>query len=350
MAKQEFLMLAHKFNTKKTAPGGWWISEKLDGQRCLWDGGITRGEPKDQVPWANTKKDKRYKETQICTGLWTRYGNVIHAPDEWLDGLPKDVCIDGELWMGDYSNGSRQTLRSIISKLEGQWFFWQNVKLYAFDIPPYDQVFFDRKINTVNMKVDIVGVQDWFRKHGIDVSYQWPRYFGGRVEEMAKVKGKSLVWHYHERLPHGTPQATQVIEKALDWVLSRGGEGLMLRSHDAVWKPERSHDLLKHKPFDDDEGTVVGFITGRKTEKGSKLLGKMGALILDYKGQRLELSGFTEKERRLGDLEEWAEVNPETEVVGKGTPEFSIGTSVTFKYRGLSKDGIPQEARYWRKR
>jgi hypothetical protein len=87
----------------------------------------------------------------------------------------------------------------------------------------------------------------------------------------------------------------------------------------------------------------------------------MGALILEIdEGKRLELSGFTDEERTLvdrrsengySDAEDWAMENPETECPeGIEAEQFPIGSTVTFRYRGKSKDGIPQEARYWRKR
>lgn len=87
----------------------------------------------------------------------------------------------------------------------------------------------------------------------------------------------------------------------------------------------------------------------------------MGALILRYKGRKLELSGFTEEERRLSwtpdicraeqtcDPKTWAEQHPEEEVpYWIENPNFPRGTSITFIYRGLSEDKIPQEARYFR--
>ena len=42
-------------------PTGWWISEKLDGIRAYWDG----------------------------SRLLSRLGNPFHAPDWFIDGLPK---------------------------------------------------------------------------------------------------------------------------------------------------------------------------------------------------------------------------------------------------------------------
>ena len=46
---------------------------------------------------------------------------------------------------------------------------------------------------------------------------------------------------------------------------------------------------------------MVGFTSGRETHKGSRLLGKIGALIVDYQGKRLELSGLTDAEREFAD-------------------------------------------------
>src|SRR5690606_38659901 len=122
----EFLMLAHTYDASKHMITGWMASEKLDGNRCMWDGGITRGMKKFNVPWANTDKDDRYVKQQYATGLWSRYGNVIHAPDEWLDQLPK-ILLDGEL-----DCGNRQTLVSIIKKLNPDPEEWKRVKFKVF--------------------------------------------------------------------------------------------------------------------------------------------------------------------------------------------------------------------------
>ena len=98
---------------------------------------------------------------------------------------------------------------------------------------------------------------------------------------------------------------------------------------------------------------MVGFTSGRETARGSRLLGKIGALIVDYQGKRLELAGLTDAEREFADpsARQWATSNPGIDaprwVEGK---QFRLGQTVTFKYRELSDDGIPKEARYWRRR
>ncbi|MGO9107157.1 MAG: hypothetical protein ACLQDH_13660, partial [Dissulfurispiraceae bacterium] len=103
MAKREFLQLADHYDPFKSNVAGWYISEKLDGTRCFWDGGLSRGLPPESVPWASVTDPKtgerKAKIKPIATGLWSRYGNPIMAPDWWLNRLP--ACpLDGELWAG----------------------------------------------------------------------------------------------------------------------------------------------------------------------------------------------------------------------------------------------------------
>jgi ATP-dependent DNA ligase len=118
-----------------------------------------------------------------------------------------------------------------------------------------------------------------------------------------------------------------------------------------MWTPTRSHGVLKYKPFSDAEGTITGFTSGRKTDKGSKLLGKIGALILTYKGKRLELAGLTDEEREFSNQKarSWAIENPGSDMPDwTNGKHFTKGQVVTFKYRELSDDAIPKDARYMR--
>jgi len=155
-----------------------------------------------------------------------------------------------------------------------------------------------------------------------------------------------------EQLPFHHLSAVDRVNKRLDELLLLGGEGVMLRKHSSCWLTERCHTLLKYKPWFDDEAIITGFTSGRKTEKGSRLLGRIGALIVIYNGKRLELSGLTDEERYFS-------TNRETmfarDVPGADMPSdfegahFKIGQQITFKYRELSDDGIPKEARYYRR-
>jgi len=368
MAKREFLMLAHTFKPEKHGVGGYYVSEKLDGNRCFWDGGISRGIPKSEIPWANNEKDERYKTPPVATGLWTRYGNVYHAPDSWLDKLPR-IPLDGEL----YSDMYRQEISSIIKKLEPDEDEWYKVGLQVFGMPCLGVIFADGVINNTNYKKVFMDIPEWVVAQGYDFDYvpgsSTP--FISTFELMQKFLVSNIVCHahYQQRLPFQQEEAVEMLDRMLEDVVSKGGEGLVLRKPESMWSPERSHELLKVKPFDDMEGTVIGYTTGRETSLGSKLLGMMGALILDIgEGKVLELSGFTDAERQLSGVgtcyenkdlgasttvnaRRWAELNPEQDCpCWIQATKFPRGTVVTFKYRGKSKDGIPQEARFWRER
>lgn len=360
MAKREFLMLAHNYDPKKHGIAGWYMSEKLDGMRAFWDGGVSLGMPKYLVPWANCAKDSRYKEKQYATGLWSRYGNVIHAPDWWLEALP-NTPLDGELYMGA---SYRQDLMSIVKKQEGDG--WDDVKLHCFDIPYPEAIFADGEIKTTNLKKQIVYVEcrQIFDSINLPITTNAGISFRAAKNVLQTLlEGyDAAVPHPQQELPFSTPDAERIVAEELVKVTDAGGEGLMLRSPGSVWKPERSHQLVKVKKLDDAEGTVIGYTTGRETDLGSKLLGLMGALILRLdNGERLELSGFTDAERVLKswDAETYgytSEVDWAVQHPGQECPEwisaiaFPRGSTVTFRYRGLTKDGIPQEARYWRKR
>lgn len=355
MAKREFMQLAHKYDAAKHGIGGWYMSEKLDGQRAFWDGGITRGMLKSDVPWANCAKDSRYLVAPKATGLWSRYGNVIHAPDSFLSYLP-NFPLDGEL----YVEGDRQRLRTIISRLEPNELDWEDVTYWVFDSPPLPE---DGVIKTTNFKKEITGCAEFVEPYGPRPKKCFHDTLRMLVQELECSARVQLL--PQTRLPMSTSDAEAIALEYLNTVTDRGGEGAMLREAYSFWKPERTHSLVKMKKLDDMEGTVIGYTTGRKTDLGSKLLGKMGALVLELpNGKRLELSGFTDAERTLGivksahfedgrpdqDARDWATENPEAEL-----PEwaecmlFPRGSKVTFRYRGLTNDGIPNEARYWRK-
>ena len=113
--KSEFLMLAKVYKNQNIK--GWMCSEKLDGTRAFWDGGISKGILASEIPWANIYKDARLKTPPIATGLWSRTGKVMHAPDWWTKMLP-EFFVDGELWMG---YGRFQELRSEVASQDGNW-------------------------------------------------------------------------------------------------------------------------------------------------------------------------------------------------------------------------------------
>ena len=345
MAKREFLMQAHKYNPKKHNITGWFMSEKLDGMRCLWDGGVTRGQLVSSVPWSNTAKDKR---AFTSTGLWTRKGKPIFAPDWWLNTLP-DYPLDGELFVG---RGERQTTMSYCRKHNPVDSEWRCVKLHVFDAPSLYQAIPDGNYYDANCDVTISGITDYLDSRNTRTVER--RSFAGAMNHVTNTP--NAIIHTQLLLSDDIHSANDQVASAMDKVLSLNGEGLVFRKPSSIWLPERSHDVLKLKPYLDDEAIVVGYVSGRETDKGSKLRGLMGALVVSYKEKTFELSGFTDYERRLThEMDDdygfdYAYAHPGETLPSTITAvEFPRGSIVTFKYRELSKSGIPIEASYFRK-
>ncbi len=361
MGKREFLQLAHDHETKHNI-AGWWMSHKLDGQRCFWDSGITRGLPTGEVPFANVAKDARYVDTPIATGLWSRYGKAIQAPDWWVADLPK-VPLDMELYLG---RGGHQELRTIVAKIVPDE-RWERVTGEVIDSPCLRDVFSDGDIRNAN----------WETSFYSRLLYPWIEQRGGILgstelfkDTYARLRAMRLPdWvHVLEQTPlskDGFEADRQVRDELLRVThpaQGKPGEGLVVRDPNGVWVPKRSRDLLKVKPENDAEGTVVGFTYGRETDKGSRHLGRMGALILDlFPGEprgapmtkrRLELSGFSDAERAtVNHGDGYLTRAGQDALPGDGeTVHFKIGDRVTFSYRELTNDGIPKEARFLRPR
>lgn len=93
-------------------PADYWISEKLDGVRAMWDG-----------------KTLRF-----------RSGRTIHAPAWFIHGLPPHP-LDGELWMGrgQFENVSGAVRREIPQDAE-----WKKISYQIFEWPDAPGTFSER--------------------------------------------------------------------------------------------------------------------------------------------------------------------------------------------------------------
>ena len=350
MAKKEFVQLAHQFEPDKHMIAGAFISQKLDGERCLWDGGISRGFAAGDIPYANTVKDARRKRAQIATGLWSRTGKIIFAPDWFLDKLPS-FPLDGELWAGVQN---WQQLSSIVHQ-EYSDDRWRLVEYKIIDSPPWRALLQGREIKvrsdyTFNVTLDALQwAQNKIKDLGVTDHWTFEFVYRWLLRRIKSDGQISLVPQIE--LPFDNLKAIAKVEEYAKDVVDEGGEGVVIRKRNGLWIPERSYDLLKFKPFKDAEAKVTGYYAGRETDRGSKLLGMMGALELDYQGTIFKISGFTDAEREFssGPAMEWAIVHP-----GERCPDwiastyFPVGATITFRYRELSNDGVPKEARYLR--
>jgi len=206
----------------------------------------------------------------------SRQGNVFHAPDWFKAGLPAHP-LDGELWMG---RKAFQKTISVVKRLD-----WgagaKDVQYVVFDAP------------------------------------HLALPFEGR---MAFLAGLSLPAHVriHQQ---GVCQGRQHLATELARVEALGAEGLMIRKPGSLYEAQRSHTLLKVKPFKDAEAELVGYEPGKKQHAG-----KVGGFVLRMpNGNQFNVNAGTEKNR----------VSPP-----------KVGSRVTYRYTELTDDGIPKCASF----
>ena len=217
------LLLAHAWDNYLDL-SGWWMSEKLDGVRAYWDG----------------------------KQLLSRQGNLLHAPDWFLENLP-DVPLDGELWL---ARKSFQKTVSIVRR-QDKSDHWKQISFLVFDAPAMAEP------------------------------------FERRVEFLTDSFGKQA--HPQARLhPHELCRDLAHLKQELARVESLGGEGLMLRQPGSKYETGRSFTLLKIKTFHDAEARVVEHIAGAGRHEGR--LGALGVELPD--GTRFSVgTGFSDAQR-----------------------------------------------------
>jgi len=353
------LMLANVYKPEKHSIGGTFVSEKLDGTRCFWDGGISRGVDTVNVPWANTTDPKtgerKKKIIPKATGLWSRYGNPIVAPDWFLNKLP--CCpLDGELWAG---RGNFQESRSIVGR-ETPDERWRDIQFVVFGAPSPANVFATRAITGANIKlsIDAQEISSFIQERREYMENFEGLHAGATFEEELRFLQTALgagdehvYMHRQSQLSMDEVVANEQLKRMMGDVLDNEGEGLMIRRPDSLWLPKRSNELLKVKRFLDDTAVLTGFTSGRETNKGSKHRGKIGALITKYKGKRLELSGMTDVQRLFltKGMEAHAYDHPGTDMPDEFQGmHFKTGDEIEFRYTELSDDGIPKVASFVR--
>jgi len=121
------VLLAHKWENQD--PKGWYMSEKLDGVRCFWNGRT----------------------------MWSRNGKQYFPPKFFTKHFPKSP-LDGELWTG------RSTFQKCVSYVRKQNPIdseWKNVRYMVFDAPELKLPFKDRykKMKEVFSKINCPYIQ-----------------------------------------------------------------------------------------------------------------------------------------------------------------------------------------------
>jgi DNA ligase-1 len=239
----------------------------------------------DPTPYLVSEKYDGVRAIWDGKSLRSRSGNAFHAPAWFLAKLPPQK-LDGELWLG---RGQFEQLSGFVRKTTPRDDEWRQLKYMIFELPDAPGTFAER--------------------------YEQIK----RVVAQASFPQLAAVEQF--RLPDNA-----ALKRKLADIVRAGGEGLMLHLADAPYLTGRSDALLKLKPLNDAEATVIGHVPGK-----GKYTGKLGALQVELPdGKRFLIgTGFTDAVR----------ANPP-----------ALGTLVTFTYRGLTKNGLPRFASYLRVR
>ncbi|QPB43719.1 DNA ligase [Rodentibacter haemolyticus] len=179
-----------------------------------------------------------------------------------------------------------EEITSITKSFKGER--WEKLKLYVFDVPDAEGNLFDR----LNL------LKTYLAEHPTPYI---------QIIEQIPVRDKSHLYEF------------------LTEVENRQGEGVIVRNPNASYERKRSSQILKLKTAHDEECTVIAHHKGK-----GQFENVMGSLTC--KNERGEFrigSGFNFNERE----------NPPP-----------IGSSITYKYRGLTGSGKPRFATYWREK
>jgi DNA ligase-1 len=192
--------------------------------------------------------------------------------------------LDGELWAG---RGQFERLTGIARKEKPVDDEWRELRYMLFELPDAPGTFRER-VRAMQRIVD-------------EIAVPWVQ-----VIEQSEVGSR------------------KELDRKLASVVRSGGEGLMLHRAEAPYSTGRSDDLLKMKPLHDAEATVIGHVPGK-----GKYKGMLGALrVRTDDGIEFNLgSGLSDALRRKPP---------------------SIGTIVTYRYRDMTKRGVPRFASYYR--
>ena len=278
-------------------PIGWYVSEKYDGIRAIWDGEkfISRGQ-------------------KVFT----------YVPEYFKQLMPPGIPLDGEIWISrnNFKEVSRlSTLKVGSSKTQYEIdLIWKGnndknnksgkeVKYMVYDLPSSKQPF------EIRMKF---------------------------LEQI--VKDREIVWNEVMEEITDCPikftkqtkvESMEQLVTIYNTITSQGAEGVMLRAPNSPYETKRSKYLLKYKIKDDSEAIVRGYTMG--TGKYVGLLGSLDCeLIIDKKQSGIKFNigtGFTDKDR--------TEYNDPT-----SNSYIPKGSIVSFSYMELSEDSVPRHPVY----
>ncbi|ANO32855.1 DNA ligase [Vibrio breoganii] len=219
--------------------------------------------------------------------LRTRGGIALTAPSSFTEQLPT-FAVEGELWAG--RGNYAQVQKTVLDERPDEP-SWSTITYMIFD------------------RLDSLAT---FEERYASLRL-WKMASGSRSDQVQVV----------EQIPF---QSNAQLNKQLQQVTKRGGEGLVVRHKQAVYMSGRSEQLFKIKIHQDAEATVIGYKPGN-----GKYQSLVGALHVESpSGVQFYIgSGLTDEMRKAPPM---------------------LGSEITYRYNGTTENGVPRFARFLRER
>lgn len=230
--------LAHPLNEKKV-PKRYVGDPKLDGYRCL-----------------------AFKYPDGSVELRSRNGHLL----EGYAGIEKDVAdymvpgfvYDGEITGREIENAFNSIQKSAFKKA-------------------------DNKDGVLNI-FDVVTI-DEFVNDSFNVPYESRLNFLSQLEDVL-VACRSLAPVHTSSPLTNTPEDFATLLELHNIYLSQGYEGTMIKDLDAVYKKDKSYNIMKIKDFYDIDLEVIGVYEGAP---GTKYEGTTGGLLVELSSEEIKL-------------------------------------------------------------
>ncbi|ECL3026539.1 DNA ligase [Campylobacter coli] len=223
-------------------------------------------------------------------GIWevgkfkTRQDNPIYTPSYFTYNFPS-FKLDGELWI------ARAKFDEVSALIRGDNLdssLWKSVTYNVFDVPNACEEF---KLTSCTLSNRLKVLEQYLQQN--------PNPYIKIIKQIP-IKDQEHLKEFYK-----------------DIVLNKG-EGVVIRKDLAPYEKGRSKNAFKLKLYEDAECKVIGYTEGK-----GKFQGKIGALLCQMPNDRVIRigSGLKDKDRE----------NPP-----------KIGSIVTYKFNGLTKNSLPR--------
>jgi len=274
-------------DTKGVDPvdGTYFASRKLDGVRCVafinnWY---------DESGLFHQDVEFRSRQNKVFTTL----DNLKEPVRQMMAPQLGKWVLDGEVCILD-ENGDEH-FDWVMKEITRKDHTIEHPCYNVFDLLTQDE--FDMKQESPRFEIRLLALQDLYKMHPSD-----------RIRVLKQ-----------ERLT-----CQEDFDRWSGYVAEGHWEGFMLRK-DVPYQRGRSKDLLKVKKFKDAEYVVVGTLNSKVTynEDGHKEFDACSALLIEHKGNQVQVGSGLSKEQRL----RWYD-----------HPEEIIGKTITVQYFEETKD------------